>query len=90
MYAFACLKELSRERSLGLFRRSPPPSGRLVVPPPQPPPPLPLQRALSCALAALAPICARAFLLTARSCVQVRAALLPRAKEYGAKMDGCV
>ena len=54
------------------------------------PPPLPLQRALSCALAALAPICARAFLLTARSCVQVRAALLPRAKEYGAKMDGCV
>jgi hypothetical protein len=29
-------------------------------------------------------------LLNARSCVQVRAALLPRAKEYGAKMDGCV
>ena len=43
MYAFACLKELSRERSLGLFRRSPPPSGRLVVPPPQPPPPFPFK-----------------------------------------------
>lgn len=33
VYAFACLKQLYGERSLGLFRRYPPPSGRRFVPP---------------------------------------------------------